>query len=142
MVRIREGDEGPSTNIGIPLTAGEKQSIKPGPMNWGQLMLKIKAISELSRQTITSFLPITIAVGYDETEGLVALAESINADIRRWIDGYEERNSPRVAFLGFQYHWKILRTFVPLQLRLAVEQALWSKGGDYRTLITGFRPIE
>ncbi|MEO5351408.1 MAG: hypothetical protein H7836_17465 [Magnetococcus sp. YQC-3] len=144
MVRIREGDEATnlSSQLRYGLNAKEKQRIQPGPMDWAKLMLKVKAIQKIAEMNLTGTLLNIPGVSKEwSTDSLVALAESINEDIRYWIDGYEERNDPRVAILGFEYHWKLLRTFVPLQLRLAVEQVLWSKGGRWKSLITGFRPI-
>ncbi|MBV6343699.1 hypothetical protein [Candidatus Magnetobacterium casense] len=144
MTRIREGDE--STNLQSQLKYGlnakEKQRIKPGPMDWAKLMMKVKAIGKISELNLTGTLLTIPGVSKEwSTATLVTLAESINEDIRNWVNGYEEKNDPRVAILGFAYHWKLLRTFVPLQLRLAVEQVLYEKGGSWQRLITGFRPL-
>lgn len=142
MVRIREGDEGPTTNTQVPLYAEEKQSIVPGPMDWGALMAKVKALETLSKSSLAgtplgALLPDTMS-----TEGMVAIAESINQDLRRWIDGYSNRNPSRIAVLGFKYHWTILRVWVPLQLRLACEQVLYEKGEPWKYLVTGFGVVK
>lgn len=41
----------------------------------------------------------------------------------------------------FMSDWKWLRLLVPLQVRLFVEQILWDRGGRWRQLVTGFRPV-
>lgn len=61
--------------------------------------------------------------------------------IKSWINSYSQRNDKSVAFYMFREHWKILRHWVSLQTRLAIEQVLWEYGGEYRKLVTGFRPI-
>ena len=43
---------------------------------------------------------------------------------------------------AFAEHWKWARLALPLQTRLAAEQGLWDLGGDYRRLVSGFKPIE
>lgn len=43
--------------------------------------------------------------------------------------------------LAFQADWKWARMILPLQVRLIVEQVLWDKGGHWRKMVTGFRPI-
>lgn len=51
-----------------------------------------------------------------------------------WIDSYDSVNE-------FTAHWTTLRNGIPLQARLMVEQVLWKKGGVYRSLVSGFRPL-
>lgn len=51
-----------------------------------------------------------------------------------WIDTYK-------SFNEFSAHWATLRNGIPLQARLMVEQVLWKKGGSYRALVSGFRPL-
>ncbi len=46
------------------------------------------------------------------------------------------------SFRDFKTIWKWVRLGLPLQLRLGCEQLLWDTGGEFRTLITGFRAIE
>lgn len=50
------------------------------------------------------------------------------------LDGY----GGAAAFLE---DWKWIRLAIPLQVRLAVEQMLWDRGGDWRKLVTGFSPV-
>lgn len=74
---------------------------------------------------------------------VVGQAETIQAELRGWIESYEEREyTPGLGFELFKYHWRILRVWVPLQLRLCVEQVLQDMGKPWNTLITGFRPID
>lgn len=63
-----------------------------------------------------------------------ALFRALADAMRSWIRSYA---SPR----AFQADWKWMRLMVPLQFRLLVEQVLWDLGGDWRKLVTGFRPI-
>lgn len=133
MVKILGGDEGPETNIVIPLYAEEKSKIVPGKISWAVLMTKTKGVE--------TFMKTQMLDTSKTTTNLVDYVESINNQIERWIEGYEANNSPRLAWLGFQYHWKILRVWVPLQLRLAVEQVLYQKGEPWSSLVTGFKPV-
>lgn len=142
MSKIRDGDE-MGTGKTTPLYAAEKRRIQPGPMDWGLMMAKVKAISTLSTASLTgTVLAAVFPTARWTSQGMIELAESINADIRAWIDGYEQLNPPRLQVRGFRYHWKLLRTWVPLQFRLAVEQVLWEKGGPWRALVTGFGAID
>jgi len=38
--------------------------------------------------------------------------------------------------------WKVIRTYVPLQLRLFVEQCAFDVGGPWGRIVTGFRPVD
>lgn len=51
-----------------------------------------------------------------------------------WIDSIRSVNE-------FRAQWTTLRNGIPLQARLMVEQVLWKKGGAYRALVSGFRPL-
>lgn len=53
----------------------------------------------------------------------------------RYVAGYPDYRS-------FAFEWPWVRTFIPLQARLCVEQLLWSKGWPWRSLITGFKPVD
>ncbi len=59
---------------------------------------------------------------------------SMAAVARNWIHSYNDASH-------FQREWKWIRLWVPLQVRLFVEQVLWDMGGPWRKLVTGFRPI-
>ena len=47
----------------------------------------------------------------------------------------------RVGAKAFEREWKWARLVLPLQVRLAAEQGLWDLGGDYRRLVSGFKPL-
>ena len=64
----------------------------------------------------------------------LTVSMGIARSVRSWMRSY------RSAY-HFQKEWKWIRLAVPLQLRLIVEQVLWDRGGDWRKLVTGFRPI-
>lgn len=128
MARIREGDTGRTTNMRIPLYKEELKQVQPGHMNWFLLKADIKALEILLK-------------GAAEKE-ILGKCEAIHDRIDAWIGDYDRRNpTKRLAVLGFEYHWTLLRTWVPLQIRLAVEQVLSDRGGDWARLVTGFRPI-
>ncbi len=144
MARPREETETADTTTGTVTSVGlyptEKQNIQPGDMDWTKLTLLIKSMDVLQKVTpggVWNFL-------FDDvnTKAIVATAEEINSMIRGWIDGYEANNTPRVAVLGFEYHWKIIRVWVSLQFRLAVEQVLYEKGQPWSDLVTGFGPVK
>lgn len=50
------------------------------------------------------------------------------------LDSYD---SPR----EFMADWKWMRLLIPLQVRLFMEQILWDRAGQWRQLVTGFRPV-
>jgi len=77
----------------------------------------------------------------DTTDVFVQGSERIAAMVEDWVRSYVELNPASLAFKGFKYHWKLVRTWVPLQLRLAVEQHLYSKGKPWSSLVSGFRPL-
>ncbi len=47
-----------------------------------------------------------------------------------------------MGFSAFRSRWAYVRQLIPLQSRLLVEQILWSMGPPWRTLLTGFNPVE
>lgn len=61
---------------------------------------------------------------------------------KRFVDSYEDRNGPRIGKAAFKADWRWIRLRVGLQDRLLIEQVLYDKGGFYRTLVSGFRPLE
>lgn len=146
MVKLREGDQARVSSakaealrltLSIPLTAKEKASILPGPLDWGALHGDIVYLQRATIGEGTLYKNIK-----PRTTDIVGLAEKIASRINEFIDGYLERNTYRIAVLGFKYHWTILRNWVPLQLRLCVEQVLWTRGRPWRDLVTGFGAIE
>lgn len=46
------------------------------------------------------------------------------------------------GFDRFVDSWKLGRQLVPLQGRLVMEQVLWDLGGPWRTLVSGFKPLD
>ncbi len=52
------------------------------------------------------------------------------------------RQMRSMGFAAFRSRWAYARQLLPLQLRLLLEQVLWSMGPPWRTLLTGFNPIE
>lgn len=74
----------------------------------------------------TNFIPGT-------TAQLEKDIQVIWSHLRAWVGEFENA-------AAFQRHWVRARLFVPLQIRLAMEQLLWELGGGYRNLITGFGP--
>ncbi len=48
----------------------------------------------------------------------------------------------RIGFSAFRSRWAYVRQLLPLQSRLLVEQILWAMGPPWRSLLTGFNPIE
>lgn len=69
----------------------------------------------------------------DTTQGLMNTISKIWDLLGRWVSEYE-------SIAAFKRDWVRARLFVPLQIRLAMEQLLWELGGDYRSLVTGFGP--
>lgn len=67
------------------------------------------------------------------TAGMMKTIDKIWDLLNRWVDEYP-------AVVDFQADWVRARLFVPLQIRLAMEQLLWERGGGYRSLVTGFGP--
>lgn len=67
--------------------------------------------------------------------------QTMAASWRRWIEGYEALNGARIGRAAFRADWKWIRLWLDLQERLFVEQMLYEKGGFYRTLVTGFKPV-
>ncbi len=53
-----------------------------------------------------------------------------------------EREIRKAGWLGFRSRWAYVRQLLPLQGRLLIEQILWAMGPPWRTLITGFDPVE
>lgn len=60
----------------------------------------------------------------------------------RFITDYTRRNGERIGKAAFKADWKIIRLWLGLQDRLFVEQMLYDRGGFYRRLVSGFRPLE
>ncbi len=52
------------------------------------------------------------------------------------------RTLNRLGFSAFRSRWAYVRQLIPLQSRLLVEQILWSMGPPWRSLLTGFNPVE
>lgn len=67
--------------------------------------------------------------------------QQMAAQWKTWIEGYERLNGARIGFAAFRADWKYVRLWIDLQERLLVEQVLYDKGGYYRELVSGFRPI-
>lgn len=133
MARIR--DEG------IPakyrLSAQDLARAKPGPMNWNDLhvmMTDLRAAAEGRGTLVRNVKP--------RTEDIVALGEEINQRVKKWLDGYVWQHGEEIGYYVFWYHWKIIRVWMPLQFRLAVEQVLYDRGYPWRNLVTGFGTIK
>lgn len=47
-----------------------------------------------------------------------------------------------MGFSAFRSRWAFVRQLLPLQGRLLVEQILWAMGPPWRSLLTGFNPVE
>ncbi len=47
-----------------------------------------------------------------------------------------------MGFSAFRSRWAYVRQLLSLQGRLLVEQIMWAMGPPWRTLLTGFNPIE
>lgn len=67
-------------------------------------------------------------------------ANWIRQELYEWVRSYEERGG-EVGKALFRRDWTFFRTWVPLQIRLAIEQILWNSFGEYRDLVSGFDPI-
>lgn len=65
------------------------------------------------------------------------ILRELEASARKWVDGYDKAG----GFAEFRSMWRKVRNAVPLQTRLMVEQILWEKGGTWRGLVSGFKPI-
>lgn len=63
-------------------------------------------------------------------DGLVSATESFALAFRR------------MGFAAFRARWAFVRQLMSLQSRLFLEQILWAMGPPWRTLLTGFNPIE
>lgn len=73
---------------------------------------------------------------------VLAQVRMVRAELHGWISSYQKRERwPGEGFPLFREHWLVLRVWVPLQMRLCVEQILQDMGAPWNTLITGFRPI-
>jgi len=125
------------------LTAEQKRNIKYAPLNWGRLSLIMKALSWESdwRLGLGPGLDYLYEALKKSLDPRIELCEEINRMIRDWVESYDTDNAPGLGYRSFFYHWKIQRTFVPLQVRLAVEQILYDKGEPWRRLVSGFRPL-
>lgn len=114
------------------------ENIKHGPID---LVWLTTALHDMGM--VTEGVSVLIRQRKGGIQGATKLGFEIKAVIRKWIDGYEQNyDVPEQGLEAFWVTWKVLRCWVPLQLRLAVEQVLYEKGGDWRRLVTGFRPIE
>lgn len=47
-----------------------------------------------------------------------------------------------MGYSAFRSRWAFVRQLLPLQGRLLIEQVLWAMGPPWRTLLTGFNPVE
>lgn len=75
-------------------------------------------------------------LGYRGTGQLMSALDKVWRALNAWVDEYKGN------VLGFQHDWVRARLFVPLQIRLAMEQILYERGGAYRTLVSGFGPAD
>lgn len=98
---------------------------------------KYRNISLLALKTATS----QIDNAHSVSAALNIATNQMNL-IKSWINSYEERNGRDMGRYMFKEHWKVLRHWVSLQTRLAIEQVLWERGGFYRQLVSGFRPLD
>ncbi len=94
-----------------------------------------KASAEFERQA--GVARTKIAQGVVTWEGL-----RIVARLSRGIGIVTRGIALAVGVKAFASEWKWARLALPLQTRLAAEQGLWDLGGDYRRLVSGFKPIE
>lgn len=63
-------------------------------------------------------------------------AKTLRASAYKWVRSYD--GNPAI----FKHDWLVARNLLPLQARLFVEQVLYDYGkGQYRYLVTGFKPI-
>lgn len=128
--RQKEAQQG--KELELPLLAHERAKIVPGEISWALLNADMKILQGY----LGTF-------GTAQSSLWIGKMEAIHDRIARWIDGYVAGNSSkRLAYLGFAYHWKLLRVWVPLQLRLATEQVLYEKGEPWRQLVTGFGVVK
>lgn len=63
-------------------------------------------------------------------------------DARRLFENVERLVDECVAMGSFAADWPKIRTFVPLQIRLVAEQIFWTRGGEFRKYVTGFKPVD
>lgn len=129
MARLREGDEGKTTNLQIPVYAEELEGLpKRPPMNWLALKADLKIADSMLKAN-------------PDMDQVVHKLEAAEDRVNEWIDKYLERYQERIGRYLFRYDWKRLRTRVDLQLRLFIEQVFYERGDWTRELVTGFRPI-
>lgn len=111
------------------LTFEEKEELPRPHCNWAKVALKSSMIDHKMSETT-------------DTAQAIENAEEIYVELRQWIDTYMAQTSTtRLGVLGWQYHWKMLRAWVPLQLRLVVEQVAYDKGLPWSRVVSGFKPL-
>jgi hypothetical protein len=59
--------------------------------------------------------------------------------LRDWMDSYDTCEEGRSAFRRL---WKYARQLIDLQTRLLIEQYMYERRGWWRTLVSGFRPLD
>jgi len=127
------------------LTEADKKNIRFRPLDVPSIMREIQLLERASDWRLslgTGNEEHLHEIAYsDRTDVWIQAAERIDRMVGDWVSSYQELNPGHLAFKGFKYHWKLRRTWVPLQLRLAVEQHLYSKGKPWSSLVSGFRPL-
>lgn len=76
------------------------------------------------------------SLGHGGTDHLMSHITKVWKLLNEWIDEYAG------DIAAWKRDWVRCRLFVPLQIRLAMEQVLYERGGEYRSLITGFGPAD
>lgn len=89
-----------------------------------------------------------VDVWYEMTRPLEAMKHSRSSGslVRKCeqVASASARLLDEIAAMGgnFNERWARVRSFLPLQVRLACEQVMWERGGGWRELVTGFRPVD
>lgn len=80
---------------------------------------------------------------YKSVNEMVRKAQEIEGHIRRWVEGYEVNQLYQgEGFARFKRHWRSVRMFIPLQVRLCAEQVFYDKGYPWNSLVSGFNPYK
>lgn len=126
------------TNLGLSYakTVGELLKYPTKRVLKGRGDYKYKDINPLWLETQMSQVMKSTAIS-----NALSIAMGVYNELASWISSYQERSGTSKGFSDFQWHWKLARNFVGLQVRLVCEQVLWDMGPPWNSLNTGFKAV-
>lgn len=101
-----------------------------------------QAQSEAGEAELPKFSPLWATTTFNQIkiaptmQQALSLARGLNASAYFWIRSYGD------DYVKFRLDWMVARNYLPLQVRLSVEQVLWGQGEPWKRLITGFKAID